>query len=149
MVKKKSIGRASSHRFWLALLSVMVLLVSVSAVSYAAPAEANGSYYVVQKGDTLYSIANRFGTTIASIMRANPQITNPDIIYAGATIFVPYPGPGGPGTGGPCRFVHYVRWGQTLSEIALHYRVQPQAIMQANGIQNPDLIYAGASLCIP
>jgi LysM repeat protein len=49
-----------------------------------------------------------------------------------------------------CRYRHYVQWGQTLSGIAWHYGTTIQAIMYANpGITNPNLIYAGSTLCIP
>ncbi len=53
--------------------------------------------YVIQPGDNLWSIAQRFGTTPQAIMQAN-RITNPNQIYAGLTIFIPVPGPSpGPG----------------------------------------------------
>ena len=45
--------------------------------------------------------------------------------------------------------VHYVRPGESLTSIALYYGVTPQAIMNANGLQNPDYIYAGQKLIIP
>lgn len=45
--------------------------------------------YTIQWGDTLTSIANRFGTTISKIMAANPWITNANRIYAGNTIKIP------------------------------------------------------------
>ncbi len=49
-----------------------------------------------------------------------------------------------------CRYYHYVRWGQTLSGIAWYYGTTIQAIMYANpSIINPNLIYAGSTLCIP
>ncbi len=50
--------------------------------------------YVVQRGDTLSSIAYRFRTTVAAILQVNPQITNPNVIYAGQVILIPA------GTGG-------------------------------------------------
>lgn len=53
--------------------------------------------YVIQPGDNLWSIAQRFGTTVPAIMQAN-RITNPNQIYAGLTIFIPVSSPGpGPG----------------------------------------------------
>ncbi|MDQ0899045.1 MULTISPECIES: LysM domain-containing protein [unclassified Paenibacillus] len=53
--------------------------------------------YVVQPGDTLWSIAARFGTTVQAIMQAN-QLTDPNFVYAGLRLFIPVPGPGpGPG----------------------------------------------------
>jgi hypothetical protein len=43
-----------------------------------------------------------------------------------------------------------VLWGQTLSGIAWYYGTTIQAIMYANpSITNPNLIYAGSTLCIP
>jgi LysM repeat protein len=47
--------------------------------------------YVIQKGDTLSSIARRFGVTVQEIMAVNPQITNPNIIFVGRTINIPCP----------------------------------------------------------
>jgi LysM repeat protein len=49
-----------------------------------------------------------------------------------------------------CRYYHYVQWGQTLSGISWYYGTTIQAIMYANpSITNPNLIYAGSTLCIP
>lgn len=44
--------------------------------------------YVVQPGDTLSSIAQRFGTTVDAIVRAN-NITNPNLIYVGQVLTIP------------------------------------------------------------
>ncbi|MFV9511109.1 LysM peptidoglycan-binding domain-containing protein [Tepidibacillus sp. LV47] len=46
--------------------------------------------YIVQPGDNLWSIAQRFGTTPEAIMRAN-GITNPNLIYVGQPLFIPVP----------------------------------------------------------
>ena len=43
-------------------------------------------YYTIQSGDTLSGIAAKFGTTINKLMSLNPQIKNPNLIYAGKTI---------------------------------------------------------------
>ena len=45
--------------------------------------------YVVKPGDTLYLIAQRFGTTVNAILRLNPQITNPDLIFPWQEIRIP------------------------------------------------------------
>lgn len=45
--------------------------------------------YTVQWGDTLTTIANRFGTSIAKIMSANPSILDSNKIYAGSTLKIP------------------------------------------------------------
>lgn len=45
--------------------------------------------------------------------------------------------------------IHNIRYGQTLSGISLQYRVPQKAIETANGITNPDRIFAGHTLHIP
>jgi LysM repeat protein len=45
--------------------------------------------------------------------------------------------------------VHIVQWGENLSVIAARYGVTTAAIVQANGIANPNYIYAGQRLVIP
>jgi len=44
--------------------------------------------YTVQRGDTLSGIAAKHGMTLARIIELNPQITNPNLIYAGQTVYV-------------------------------------------------------------
>ena len=44
---------------------------------------------------------------------------------------------------------HYVRWGETLSSIGRLYGVNAYAIARANGLANPNRIYAGQMLLIP
>jgi peptidoglycan hydrolase-like protein with peptidoglycan-binding domain len=44
--------------------------------------------YVVQTGDTLFTIAQRFGTTVEAIVRAN-NLTNPDVIFVGQVLTIP------------------------------------------------------------
>lgn len=46
-------------------------------------------------------------------------------------------------------FYYTVHWGDSLSVVALRYGTTVQAIAQANGIVNPNLIYAGQVLWIP
>ena len=43
---------------------------------------------------------------------------------------------------------HYVRYGETLSSIGRLYGVNPYAIARANGLANPNYIYAGQVLLI-
>ena len=132
---------------WIMLFAVLVILVLSASTSYAAPEQSCGFYHRVSFGQTLYSISVHYGVSVQSIMKANPHIKNPNLIYAGSKVFIPCTG--GHGTGGSCSHVHYVQYGQTLSQIAWKYHVSPHAIMRANSIQNPNLIYAGTSLCIP
>lgn len=43
--------------------------------------EPKKEYYTVQSGDSLWSISQRYGLTLAQIIALNPQIPNPDLIY--------------------------------------------------------------------
>jgi LysM repeat protein len=47
-------------------------------------------YYIIQPGDSLHSIANKYGTTISKLMALNPQISNPHHIHPGERIRVSY-----------------------------------------------------------
>jgi len=49
--------------------------------------------YIVKKGDTLWDIAQRFGVSLEELLKANPQIKNPDLIYPGQEIRIPLPEP--------------------------------------------------------
>jgi uncharacterized YkwD family protein/spore coat assembly protein SafA len=47
------------------------------------------STYIVKKGDTLWTISRAFQTGLSEMIRANPQVTNPNIIYPGQNIKIP------------------------------------------------------------
>lgn len=51
-------------------------------------APKSGSY-TIQPGDTLSQLAQRYGTTIQELMRLNPQVSDPNLIYAGAQLSTP------------------------------------------------------------
>jgi LysM repeat protein len=47
--------------------------------------------YEIQRGDTLWDLARKYGTTVDEIMRLNPHIKDRNKIYAGRTITLPDP----------------------------------------------------------
>ncbi len=61
--------------------------------SAPAPQPQPNSTYVVQWGDTLAKIAARTGVSVWAILKANPQIGNMDLIYAGQVINLPVAAP--------------------------------------------------------
>jgi LysM repeat protein len=106
--------------------------------------------YVVRLGDTLYSIAKRFGVSMQAIMQAN-GITNPNYIYVGQVLIIPNPGttPTPTPTGTPSQSTTYVvKPGDTLYSLARRFGTTVEAIAQANNIVNPNLIYVGQTLVI-
>ncbi len=111
-----------------------------------------GGSYAVQRGDTLYSIAIRHGTTVNAIMQAN-RLTN-SIIYVGQRLAMPggtsstSSGAASQVTSGGSQ-IYTVRRGDTLASIAYRYGTTAGAIASANGLANPNYIYPGQQLRIP
>lgn len=58
------------------------------AAETAGGGVGGGQYYMVGKGDTLWAIARRFGLTLEKLIELNPQIKNPNRIYAGERVRV-------------------------------------------------------------
>jgi nucleoid-associated protein YgaU len=48
-----------------------------------------GRRHHVRPGDTLWALSRRFGVSIDDIVKANPKIKDPDLIYAGDTLVIP------------------------------------------------------------
>ncbi|MFC4822630.1 phage tail tip lysozyme, partial [Dokdonella ginsengisoli] len=59
-----------------------------------------GGNYTVRSGDTLSGIAERNGVSLSSLIAANPQIKNPNLIYPGQTVHLPGGASGANGGGG-------------------------------------------------
>lgn len=125
----------------------------------AAPLiSAADTVYVVQRGDTLMSIARRFGVSLTAIVQAN-QIVNPNFIFVNQRLVIPTddppaapPSPGGGTTSPPpssSGTIHVVQRGETLSRIALRYGVTLSAVASANNITNVNFIFVGQQLTIP
>ncbi len=45
--------------------------------------------HIVQKGDTLWGIARRYGTSLEALLAQNPDIANPNLIYIGQKVMLP------------------------------------------------------------
>jgi LysM repeat protein len=122
----------------------------VTPAPTATPVPGEGTTYTVRWGDTLFSIAQRFGTTVEAIKAANGLAS--DFIVVGQELIIPGgtgmppegppPSPGGP-------VVHIVQPGENLFRIALRYGTTVDAIADANYIVNPWFIYVGQRLIIP
>ncbi|WP_339063953.1 SafA/ExsA family spore coat assembly protein [Tepidibacillus marianensis] len=48
--------------------------------------------HIVQKGDTLWKIAQKYNVDLQTLIEANPQIKNPDRIDIGMKIIIPIGG---------------------------------------------------------
>lgn len=66
----------------------MVVLSLVFGICGMQSAQAAQSYQV-KKGDTLWKISKEFRVGLSEIIDANPQLSNPDLIYPGQEIHIP------------------------------------------------------------
>jgi len=97
------------------------------------PPPASGQTYYAQRGDTLRKIASRFSITVNEILKVNPQITNPNLIYVGQAITIP---------AGASTYI--VQKGDTLRIIANKYGTTVANLLYLNpNIKNQNLIYVG------
>jgi LysM repeat protein len=103
--------------------------------------------HVVQRGENLFRIALRYGTTVGAVASAN-GIANPALIYVGQKLTIPSSGaqPAPPPSGGT---TYVVQRGDNLFRIAMRYNISYLQLAQYNGISNPSRIYVGQVLRIP
>ena len=152
------------RRQTLAFLVLIALLwpVAVQAAPGAQRAAQSQTVHIVQPGENLFRISLRYGTTVDAIMAAN-GLTSPDTVYVGQSLRIP----GGNAAASsnssssttspssstavtlPAGGTHTVGWGDTLTNIARRYGVSVDALMRANQLSSPNMIYRGQQLVIP
>jgi len=59
-----------------------------SSTGSTAPADTPSSVRI-ERGDTLSGLAREHGTTVQALLDANPQIHDPDLIFAGDRLQLP------------------------------------------------------------
>lgn len=137
----------------LGLVFVTVLVLTFLPSVAAEPTQQGTSIiYYVRYGDTLFSIALRYGTTVPAIMQANGLTS--EQIYAGqrliipltpmtpALTFTPFPTPSN------FNCTYSVQYRDTVYSIAYRYGVSPAILMQANYMHTPYL-RVGQTLRVP
>jgi murein DD-endopeptidase MepM/ murein hydrolase activator NlpD len=124
----------------------------VLLVAPAAAQDPTGEpvVYVVRSGDTLFSIAQKFDTTVAQLSAAN-RIADPTVISVGQRLVIPgstavsEPTPEAPEQ--PDAYI--VLPGDTLIGIAERFSTTVEALMAANDLVDGSLIVAGQRLYLP
>jgi LysM repeat protein len=112
-----------------------------------ATSGASVTSVTVSAGQTVSSIAQQYGITLESIVSAN-DLSDPNFIYAGEVLNLPA---GVHTASSPAAAPQTVVLapGETLSEVASRYGVTVTAMATANGIADPNLVDAGATLLVP
>ena len=94
--------------------------------------------HVITSGDTIYSISQKYGVPVQTILTANESI-NPNNLAVGQAIVIP-----------GNFFQHTVQNGETMYTIARRYGVPLSTLTSANPqIRNPAMIQAGQTVIIP
>jgi LysM repeat protein len=133
--------RRSHH---LVLIALVLFALTFGILGLTAVSADSPAIHVVSWGDTLFSIAARYGTTVNALMQAN-GIRNADFIYVGERLLIsgataPIP----PSTA----TTYVVQSSDTLFSISMRYGTTVGALMQANGLYNY-WIFVGQVLKIP
>jgi LysM repeat protein len=94
--------------------------------------------YVVEEGDTLDSIAQKFGISLETLLWANDLNKNSLVKPGKRLIILPVDG-----------VLHQVKEGDTIFEIAKKYQAKVENIISFNELEGPNDIYIGDILVIP
>ncbi|MCP4542545.1 MAG: LysM peptidoglycan-binding domain-containing protein [Chloroflexi bacterium] len=128
----------------------LIIAFSMSALwpmvpAHASPSNQGTTTHTVAWGETMFSIAQYYGTSVEAICAAN-GIVNPASIYAGQRLVISAASaPPSPATGGG---THVVGLGENLYRIALRYGTTVQVLAQLNGITDPNQVFVGQTLRI-
>jgi murein DD-endopeptidase MepM/ murein hydrolase activator NlpD len=91
---------------------------------------------LVQRGDTVFNVARRFGLSPQAIIDAN-ALSEPYKLTRGQRLVLP------PSS------VHVVNSGETVNSIARGYGVPRQAIVEANDLGGPGALQPGQRIAVP
>ncbi|MDR2997912.1 MAG: LysM peptidoglycan-binding domain-containing protein [Microbacterium sp.] len=117
----------------------------------AKPASAAAKTHTVVKGDTVYSIARKYGTSVSSILSAN-RLGASAIIYPGQKLVLqaakPAPASATKPAGKPAAApqTHTVAAGDSMYAIAKKYGTTVAVILEANDLGASSIIYPGQKL---
>ena len=100
---------------------------------------AQPTTHIVQRGETLSGIAERYGLSTQTLMKIN-KIGNPRSLRPGQTLLLSAP---------KKATVHTVKRGDTLSKIAQKYGVSVTALAKENKISSKSTLRVGQRLRIP
>lgn len=94
--------------------------------------------YAVQEGDTVSSIADKFGISLSTVLWANNLSASSVLATGKKLVILPVSG-----------VTHLVRAGETMSQIVVKYKGDLQSTLAFNEIDNESQVYTGDIVIIP
>ncbi|MFP4016724.1 MAG: LysM peptidoglycan-binding domain-containing protein [Halanaerobiales bacterium] len=107
----------------------------IEIVGFTNPVSAQ--VYYVERGDSLYRIARKFGTTVDAIKSLNNFSSN--YLYIGQKLQIP---------GDNSELLYYVKSGDSLYKLAREYNTTVNRIKEMNSLSH-NFLYVGQELIIP
>jgi LysM repeat protein len=125
---------------------------TVTPTATASPVPAGPVRHTVEAGDTVISIAAKYGATAKDIISAN-GLSADGFLRIGQELLIPVPGPSG-GAGPTATpkggtLIYTVEAGDTISLIADRFGSTMEWIFSANNMKPTDVLHVGQSLMIP
>jgi murein DD-endopeptidase MepM/ murein hydrolase activator NlpD len=121
----------------------IILLILLTATPAFAQETAAPPTYVIQPGDSLGTIAVRFGVDLNDLISFN-NISDPDQISPGDVLSIP-------GLAGITGIIQSIplNFGDTLKGLSIIYNIPIEQIINLNHITSPTELFAGSELLIP
>ncbi len=133
------------------LLGVITFALLAMLLQSAARADAPDYYVTVKMGDTLFSIATRYGVSTDALIAAN-KLPNANFVYVGQRLVIP--GRSMPNAAmstsqaASATGEYVVRVGDTLFSIAVKHNTTVDAMARANNLTST-FVYTGQRLRVP
>jgi murein DD-endopeptidase MepM/ murein hydrolase activator NlpD len=132
----------NTSRFRLILLLLVLALITVTP-ALAQEEDANGPVYIVEAGDTLASIAFRFGVSVKELADLN-AITNVNLLAVGDRLVIP----GLEGVRGVLT-TESILFGDSMRSLSRRHQIPAEGLARLNRLVSPAQLYAGRELVLP
>lgn len=129
-------------KIYISLIISALLIGGISTQIFAQETIENPTY-VVQPGENLTEIAQKFNVPINDLIRIN-NINNSDLIAPGMALFIP----GLEGISGVLTS-DYVNIGESLSFLSRKHGIEMELFTKLNPITSPNELFVGSNLVFP